>query len=101
MPSKARSKSGVVALPHPRSAKVSITYCARKCTDQFHAHVSTIVGFTKSSLSPCSSWANSALSISMACHVVLEPLLSKQHFQIHPKAQNTLTTHPSDRISNS
>src|SRR6266581_8033732 len=38
MPSKARSESGVVALPHPGSAKVSITYCARKCTDQFHAH---------------------------------------------------------------
>jgi len=30
----------------------------------------------------------------MTYHVVLDPLLPKQHFQIQPKAQNTLTTHP-------
>ena len=34
---KPRWESRVVALPHPGSAKVRITYRTRKCTDQFHA----------------------------------------------------------------
>ena len=68
---KGRRKSGVVALLHPRSAKVRITYCTRMCTDRLHAHISALVSFTKSWLSPRrrAAWAGK-LSISVACHVV-------------------------------
>lgn len=42
VPSKARVRSESrlgVALPHPRSDKMSIIYCTRKGTDQCHVHI--------------------------------------------------------------
>jgi len=57
---KKRKRDGGTSPSRKRKGEYTVTYCARMCTDQFHAHVSAIVGFTKSSLSPCSSWENSA-----------------------------------------
>ena len=87
---KGRRKSGVVALLHPRSAKVRITYCTRMCTDRLHAHISALVSFTKSWLSPRRRAAvgrqTQHLS-GMPCGVGLsDPLLLGQHFQVHLKA---------------
>ena len=57
MVNQAKSKSRV-ALLHPRSAKVSTIYHTRTSTDQFLAHISTIISFTKSWLLPWSGQAN-------------------------------------------